>query len=309
MTVLAIHHVHFESPDLARAEAFAQDFGLITVTRDDKRLIMRTQGGDSFAYVVDAAPASRFVGFALDAEPGDLDAAVAGLGATPRRRLDTPGGGEGVTLVDPNGFEVSLVTGIARRTPEASVTALRLNGPADRIRHGESQHVRDLGPPTLFRLGHIGLFVRSFAETAAWYERTLAMIGSDVYHVPGQPAHKVVGFYRLNRGNDWVDHHTIALMQRDTPDCHHISFEAHDFEAQFVAHRWLKSQGHESIWGVGRHPHGSHVFDVWRSPDGTRFETFSDTDLLTAGRPTRVHDIRDVQMDIWSSDPPDRYFA
>ena len=60
---------------------------------------------------------------------------------------------------------------------------------------------------------------------------------------------------------------------------------------------------------VGRHPHGSHVFDVWRSPDDARFETFSDTDLFQASDGTNLHDISTVIMDEWLDDGPERYFA
>ncbi|HEU0045410.1 VOC family protein [Sphingomonas sp.] len=310
MKIAAIHHVRFEVTDFDRTEAFAKDFGLTTVLRDEARLLMKTGGGDAFSYAATLAERPRFVGLALEtASADDLDEAVAQHGATPRRRLDTPGGGEEVVLTDPNGFEVALVHGIATVEPAEGVPDLRHNSPALRVRHGDQQHQRGFGPPMLYRLGHTGLFVRSFAESAEWYGRVLGLVGSDIYHVPHDPEHKVVGFFRLDHGDEWVDHHTVALMQREQPDCHHISFEVQDYEAQFMAHRWLKSREHEAVWGVGRHPHGSHIFDVWRDPDGWRFETFSDTDLLNASRDTRIHNLKDVQMDMWSSDPPDRYFA
>ena len=311
MKLAGMLYARFEVTDLGQTEAFAQDFGLVTVERTEKQLVMRTRGSDLFSYVAHLADAPRFCGFALRVESAaDLDEAVALFGATDRRTLGTPGGGDAVTLTEPDGIHIDLVHWITAREADPVPTPdLSSNSPAERIRHGESQYRRDLGPAHLFRLGHIGLFVRDFATSAEWYSRVLGMIGSDIYHLPHDPSHNIVGFMRLNRGDEWVDHHTVALMQRETVDCHHISFEAQDFEAQFVAHRYLKTKGYESIWGVGRHPHGSHIFDVWRDPNGWRFETFSDTDLLTADRPTRYHNVKDVEMDIWSSDPPDRYFA
>ena len=310
MKIDAIAYVRFASQDLAATETFAQDFGLLTVARDVERLVMRTAGGDGFAYVAEHADRAAFIGFGLAvASAVDLDEAVARHGATDRRTLDTPGGGEAVTLIDPNGFRVDLVHGLSRSESAATSPDLRFNSPSVRPRQGESQIERTFGPATLFRLGHVGLFVTDFAATAVWYQEKLGLIGSDIYHVPHDPEHRIVGFFRLDHGDAWVDHHTVALMQRETPDCHHISFEVQDFEAQFMAHRWLESKGYEQIWGVGRHPHGSHIFDVWRDPNGVRFETFSDTDLLNTANGTRVHNIKDVQMDLWSSDPPDRYFA
>jgi catechol 2,3-dioxygenase-like lactoylglutathione lyase family enzyme len=296
--------------DLPATEAFASDFGLLTVLRDDRTLIMRTGGGDAYCLIVEKAEVPGFVGYAIRAEgDADLHEAVAAHGATPVRALEMTGGGKAVTLTDPNGFQVDIVTGIPSNTTTARDGALVHNLPDHWVRTGASQNTRPLAPPHTYRLGHIGLFVKSFSETAAWCERVLGMIGSDIYHVPGAPQAKIVGFYRLNRGEEWVDHHMLALMQREQPDLHHISFEVQDFEAQFAAHRYLQERGRELIWGVGRHPHGSHVFDVWRDPNGYRFETFSDTDVLNAARPPQIHDISTIKLDIWSSDPPDRYFA
>jgi catechol 2,3-dioxygenase-like lactoylglutathione lyase family enzyme len=311
MELLDLHHVRFRSPDLDATERFARDFGLVTVERTPARLVMRIGGGSTaYSYVVDKAAVPCFVGFAVEAaSDADLSEAVERYGAAPIRDLDCPGGGMAAALTDPNGFRVDIVAGIASAPTTDRDADLMPNTPGTRTRYGEGQRQRALGPAHLYRLGHLGLFVSDFAATVAWYQATLGLIGSDVYHVPGVPMAKIVGFFRLDRGARWVDHHMLALMQRERADCHHVSFEVQDFEAQFIAHRWLRQQGYESIWGVGRHPHGSHVFDVWRDPNGYRFETFSDTDLLTAEHPTAIHDISTVQMDVWSADPPDRYFA
>ncbi len=303
-----LHHVRFEARDLDRLEAFAADFGLITVLREPDRLVMRTQGGDECAYVATRGAADRFAGLAFAAaDRATLDAARA-KGAIDVGQLDLPGGGEAVELSDPDGNSVLVVHGSSRRAADEAWSELLLNTPFRKERFGRQQAARDVAPARLWRLGHIGLFVKSFAASDAWYGEMLGLIGSDVYHVPGVPQAQIVGFMRLDRGEEWTDHHTLALMQDDRGGCHHISFEAQDFEAQQRTHRFLQRQDYEAIWGVGRHPHGSHVFDVWRSTDGARFETFSDTDLLRASDGTRVHDISSVEMDVWSDDEPTRYF-
>lgn len=58
-----------------------------------------------------------------------------------------------------------------------------------------------------------------------------------------------------------------------------------------------------------RHPLGSHVFDVWKDPDGFRYETFSDTDLLNASTQTGLHAIQDMEMDLWSDRDVEFNFA
>lgn len=311
MRLKSIHHVKFQVPDLAQTEAFAQDFGLLTVQRNDEQLIMRTGGGDAFAYIAEKADEANFIGMAFEVESADdLTSAVNVHNATPIRELNTPGGGKAVTLTDPNGFKIDLVYGIERITAEPAYDQLVINAPGQYIREERFEPKRPMAPAKLFRLGHVGLFVPSFMQTLPWYKDVLGLIPSDVYHIPGQPHVQIVGFCRLDRGEELVDHHVVALMQSQTGEtaCHHISFEAQDFEAQFMTHRYLESKEYELVWGVGRHPHGSHIFDVWRDPDRNRFETFSDTDRLKASDGSRVHNIAEVEMDVWSSEPPDRYF-
>ena len=310
MKLKGLHHVRFQVRDPDRLEEFAHDFGLLTAERTDGRLVLRTSGGDECVYVATKGDTDRLIGLAFDVEDrASLDDATANLGASPVSLLDLPGGGESVSLTDPDGNQVLLVHGATRRSPDEAYPELVINTPFAKHRFGRNQFPRERGPARLWRIGHIGLFVKSFAQSTAWYAEKLGLIGSDVYHIPGQPQAKIVGFFRIDRGDDYVDHHVVAFMQDERGGCHHISFETQDFEAQQRTHRYLGAKDYESIWGVGRHPHGSHVFDVWRSPDGARFETFSDTDLFRAGDGTNFHDISTITLDEWTDDGPERYFA
>lgn len=310
MKVTALHHVRFAVTDLDAAERFGRDFGLHVVERSPDRCVMRTNGGDAFSYIGEAAPARGFLGLAFTvAHREDLEEAVTRHGATPIRVLDTPGGGWGVTLTDPEGLRVDLVTGIADGEAAPSHPLLMLNTPGNVSRHHAAQSTRPHGPAMLYRLGHAGLYVRELGRMLEWYCSVLGLLVSDTMHMPHEPGRQVVGFLRLDRGDALVDHHTLFLAQSGKTDCHHISFETQDFEAQFSAHRWLMERGWTPNWGVGRHPLGSHVFDVWFDPDAYRWETFSDTDLVDATRQAGNHDIHGAQIDLWRSDPPDRYFA
>lgn len=310
MKVCALHHVRFAATDLDKTEAFGTDFGLITVSRTASELIMRTSGGDAFCYVAEQASERGFLGLAFTVDSmAALEEAVARHGASPIKPLETPGGGWGVSLTDPEGLRVDLVFGVATQPGERGSAPITLNRPDRRDRVNAAQSKRDLGPATLYRLGHVGLYVRNYATASAWYQDVLGLLVSDTMHVPTKPDEKVVGFLRIDAGDQLVDHHSLFLAQFDRTDCHHISFEIQDFEAQFMAHRWLEKQGWELNWGVGRHPLGSHVFDTWFGPDKYRWETFSDTDVVDAGRSAENYDIHYAEMDMWSSDSPERYFA
>ena len=309
MSIRSLHHVSFTVPDIEKTRQFAEDFGLLTVEKSDDHFIMQTGGGDAWCYKAERGDRGfSALGFLVDDE-SDLENAVKQHGASEVRKLDTPGGGLGVTLTNPEGLKVDLVYGIEGDTPQEVQPELRLNTPALRTRFAEPQSTRPLGPTSLYRLGHLGLFVKNYKSSAEWFEKTLGLKVSDSMHVPGNPEHSVVAFMRIDRGEEWVDHHSIFLAQSDKTDLHHISFEAQDFEAQARAHRWLLSRGWEPNWGIGRHPLGCHVFDVWFDPDRYRFETFTDTDLLNDKHKTGHHDISTHEMDAWSSEPPEAYFA
>ncbi|WP_304276449.1 VOC family protein [Caulobacter segnis] len=309
MRIVGFHHVKFGVTDIATTERFATDFGLKTVETRNGVLYMKTAGGDAYNYVAEPSDVRRFLGMAFAVEDiSDLEQAVRDHGATPIVAIDGPGGGYSVSLTDPEGQCVWLVTGIAGEHLPVSHRPLALNVPDARTRFNAAQSTRALQPAHLFRLGHIGLYVKDFATMAAWYERVLGLKASDTMFA-GEPDHKIAGFFRIDRGADYVDHHVVFLAQWGKTDAHHISFEIEDFEAQFIAHRWLESRGWKPNWGVGRHPLGSHVFDVWFDPDGYRFETFSDTDLVNNQHQGGNYDVKEAQMDLWSSESPERYFA
>lgn len=308
--IAGLHHVHLWVPDLAASRAFAADFGLHAAAEIDAtgRLFMRGAGTGAYQLVLEQGDVPGLAGlaFAVDGRV-DLEHAVAVHGATPVRPLTGPGGGEGVSLVDPDGTTIHLVHGIELRDHDQVPPAMIYNQGGERTRQGSAQYNAPVGPPHLLRLGHIGLFVRDFAAAARWYRDTLGLLPSDCMYAE-RPDNLVAGFFRVDRGDEWVDHHTIAFFGFGKSDLHHLSFEVQNSEAQFAAHRWLTRRGHQSIWGVGRHPKGSHVFDVWRDPSGYRFETFSDTDVSTAAMAGEVHDITTMEMDLWSDRSFQAYF-
>jgi len=226
MPIRSLHHVSFTVPDIDKTQQFAEDFGLLTVEKSDEHLIMQTGGGDAWCYKAERGDRGfSALGFLVDDE-SDLENAVKQHGASPIRKLDTPGGGLGVTLTNPEGLKVDLVYGIEGDTPQEVQPELRLNTPALRTRFAEPQSTRPLAPTSLYPLGHLGLYVKDYKTSAEWFEKTLGLKVSDSMHVPGNPGHTVVAFMRIDRGEEWVDHHSVFLAQSDKTDLHHISFEA-----------------------------------------------------------------------------------
>jgi hypothetical protein len=80
-------------------------------------------------------------------------------------------------------------------------------------------------------------------------------------HTPD--AKNVIVFNRLARGKELVDHHSFFFFEGPKSHVHHSSFETHDFDTQVLGHDWLRHNGYENCWGVGRHVMGSQIFDYW----------------------------------------------
>ena len=309
MALLGLHHLHLRVSNMTAMRAFTADFGLVETSEQEGRVYLRGAGQAAYHVVLEEAAESALAGIAFEVDgDGDLERAIQDFGASGRHPLYGPGGGVAVDLVDPEGLRVSLVTGIKGRQPDALPPSMIFNQGRDKTRQGVFQQKVPLGPPSLLRLGHVGLFIRDWQACDHWYREVLGLIPSDLLFA-GPPQNVVGGFYRIDRGQEWVDHHCVAFFQMGKSDLHHASFEVQNPEVQFLAHRWLQQRAHEGIWGVGRHPLGSHVFDVWRTPSGHRFETFSDTDVLNADQPTERHPIAEAQMDLWSDKHVDAYFA
>lgn len=310
MALTGLHHVHLKARDLPGTLAFTSDFGLVEAGRSsDGKVYLRGAGSAAYHVVLESADASSLAGLAFGVDSReDLERAISQHGGT-RWALSGPGGGEAVQLTDPEGIPVHLVYGVAERKPDPLPDPMIFNqGGNNQPRKGAPQMLPELAPPALFRLGHIGLFVRNFAACDAWYREVLGLLPSDQMWV-GQPSNMIGGFYRINRGKEFVDHHTVAMFAFGKSDLHHISFEVQNSAVQFRSHRWLERKGHQLVWGVGRHIKGSHVFDVWRCPSGYRFETFSDTDLFDADYPVSVYNVSEgADMDAWSDRDAAAYF-
>ena len=303
----ALHHIRVEVADLASNTAFARDFGLTEVERQGDTVYWRAGGADAYSYVAQAGAGTRLSAVAFCAESrAQLERAIREYGATPIRRLKGPGGGEAVSLTDPNGNTIDIVFGIEGRQPDPVRPDARVNSPGNRQRLNVAHRYPD-GPGHPLRLGHFVLFVADFQKVEQWYCRILNIVPSDrIYAAPGV---FIGGFYRLDRGAEWVDHHVIGFFGMGQLGLHHMSFEVQDIEQQMVSHRFLQGRNHQSVWGVGRHPLGSHVFDMWKDPNGLRFETYSDTDWCNNERPPADHPVQGADMDMWSNDDAARYFT
>lgn len=302
----SIHHVRFAVPDLDKTVQFCLDFGLIIAARDACATYLRGAGNDVYSLVLTQGETAEMLGLALIVdEEADLHRAISDHGASSIRQLESPGGGIAVTINDPDGTPIDLVFGIEAVDPIQLRDDLVVNTPSSRTRFSRRQIQPERGPAQIIRLGHVGLFVTDIATSTNWYLKTLGLLLSDGV-IAGPNKAMVAAFFRIDRGEEWVDHHTIALFPGKLGGAQHLSFEVQDAEAQAIAHDHLMRQGWEPLWGVGRHALGSHVFDIWWGPGDIRFETFSDTDLHNASKPPELHNAA-PELTRWGGEMPMEY--
>ena len=120
MALRGLHHIHLRARDLEGSRAFARDFGLIEAGAGDGRVYLRGTGTAAYHLILEQAESSSLAGIAFEADgEQDLEAAVRDHNASAIRALDGPGGGKAVSLQDPEGNEVHIVTGVAEREADA----------------------------------------------------------------------------------------------------------------------------------------------------------------------------------------------
>jgi hypothetical protein len=168
-------------------------------------------------------------------------------------------------------------------------------------------------PCPVFKLGHFGLSVLSltstdscrslisdFQRTYDFYTKHFNLKATDLLTAPD--GSYVAGFMHIDRGEEWVDHHTFFFStnsRRVGP--HHCSYEVHDSDIQAIGHdvgtvasrttrsakasanfvQWLLRKGYTPSWGIGRHILGSQVFDYWYTPDDFMVEHYSDGEYIS----------------------------
>jgi len=294
-----IAHVRFRAPDLAEMARFLEDFGLVPEPAGGV-LYARGAGPAPFLHVTEPGEAG-FAGVGLRAASvGDLEILARAEGAEVRP-LAAPGGGQVVTLTDPDGHVVEVVAGQAA-APELTLPARPpWNSAAGRPRQrktkrtGQGAHV--------VRLGHCVLNVSNFRASERWWKDRFGFITSD--EIALSPDVSVGAFLRCDRGETPTDHHTLFLVQSPKgPGFNHAAFEVADLDDLMAGHDRLKAAGRTPEWGVGRHILGSQVFDYWRDPWGHTLEHWTDGDLFIAADGSNTATLQDLMAVQWGPAPP-----
>jgi hypothetical protein len=296
--------LRWEKKNLAPTERFWRDFGFHIVSSAPDRLLARGSGPSPCIAIAVQGRQDRFVGPAFRmSDDTDLDRYVREMGARPLAAEAIPGGGVGVELHDLSGRSIWLLKGqqplepLAVRAPLTADTNSAAHSP--RI----NRTVRaPIEAAQVVRLGHFVLQTLDFHGMAAWYQRVLGIIPTDVqYLADGSPT---LAFCRLNLGEQAADHHTVVFVGGIEEKYEHSAYEVVDLDALGQGQQVLRAQKHRHMWGIGRHVLGSQLFDYWFDPDGFEYEHYTDGDLFTADFETSYSPLQFGAIWAWGQDAP-----
>lgn len=272
--------LRFEKPDLVRAEAFANAFGLTTVKRTAEELHLRGSDPGPVCLIVRKGPRSRFGGLAFAARDDADLLRLATAHDTRIHALPEDIGGVMVKLRDPNGVPVEVISGYDDLPP------LRAQQPRPiYVGHNVTRSMSVQRPPrepaAVQRLGHMVLQTAIFRHSLDWYLQNFGMLVSDFQYFEKQRSRgPVLAFIRCDNGDTVCDHHSIVLTLGAEPRYVHSAYQVCDIDALAAGGEYLREAGFVRSWGIGRHIQGSQIFDYWRDPDGFLVEHFIDSDMF-----------------------------
>jgi hypothetical protein len=162
---------------------------------------------------------------------------------------------------------------------------------------------RATAPSPIFKLGHIVLQRPDFRRATQWYMRHFGLLPSDIQYLPS--GHPGLGFFRLDRGKEPADHHSLAVLGGPGTNLLHVSFETLDLDSVGQGNQYLQERGWTHFWGIGRHMLGSQIFDYWKDPVGDEWEHYADGDLMDASYPTGYSALTRGSLWAWGDDLPD----
>ena len=301
--VVDLAFARLQVPDLGVAEEFLTNFGLQRVDSTPRAVYFRGSCSSHHIYVAELGePRFRACAFHA-ADEDDLTIFASRPGASGIEHIDEPGGGKRVRLTDPLGYDVEVVHGIeaVEEIPvprEPTNTGMSPSARKTPLRLGQS-------PTLVKRIAHIVLSTPHVQAVAGWYRQQLGLLSSDEVYA-GSRDHIIGSFNRVDRGEEYVDHHSMFFSAAPGSGLHHISFEVPDVDAVFRDHEYLRSLArYRHFWGIGRHVLGSQVFDYWFDPWGRVHEHWADTDRLNAQVPSGLWSAQEGLGNQWGPPPPE----
>ena len=296
------------SPDLDAQEEFLTNFGMVRAERTKTALYMRGTDPEHHIHVTELGdPGFVSLAFNVDSEE-ELEKAARIEGASPVEEMDEPGGGKRVRLTEPNGYTIEIVHGIEMLEP-LDVSRFALNmGPERLARKGELTRI-DRGPSHVKRIGHAVMMTPDLKNSIAWVRQTLGLVCSDDVYA-GEEDNIILSFNRVDKGEEYVDHHVFLYIDGPKAGLNHMAFEVQDIDDVIMGHEHMRGlDKYEHFWGLGRHVLGSQVYDYWADPWGRVHEHWTDSDRLNNDTPANLIAFEDGLNSQWGEPIPEKFVA
>ncbi len=253
--VSALRSVEIGLADVPAAEQFFTEVWRLRVAdRVGEVVYLRGTGADHHLLALHPRAKSELLSVTLRASSAQaLDgiakqaAAHGGQVLSPRAPVAEPGGGEAVTVRDPQGRILRFVFGDTRH---ADTTG------------GKDQPIR---------LAHAVLNSQDVATGLPFYENALGMRLSD--------RTRIMAFVRIPQDGPG-DHHSIALADADNNCLNHIAFVMPGVESVMRGGGRMKDAGFGIEWGPGRHGPGDNAFNYFVGPGGFVIEYTCDVQQI-----------------------------
>lgn len=286
--VKSVLYARIQAPDLDLMEKFLTDFGMFKSARTENALYMRGTDPSHHIHITHKGEPG-FISFAylVDSED-DLKKLSKVPGASAVENIDEPGGGKRVRLRDPHsGYMVEAVHGI-EELPPIAVKPHPLNwSPEVMATIGEPTRLQ-FGPSRVKRMTHAVISTPDNMASLAWFGSTFGLLPTDEFY-RDEKSNVVGSFFRLDRGNEPVDHHVLNVYRGLKPGLQHISYVVQDIDDLFIGHSHLvKLDKYDHLRGVGYHVPGGQVFDYWLDPWGQMHEHWITTRAFTSKSPANL---------------------
>lgn len=252
--ISALRSVEFGLPDVAAAEDFfVRTWHLTVAARVGQSVYLRGTGADHHLLALHpgAAPELRSVTFraasaaALDELARNVP--LHGGEVLARAPVTEPGGGEALSVRDPQGRILRFVFGDERHADTAG----------------------DKDSP--IRLAHAVMNSHDVAAVQPFYENALGLRLSD--------RTRIMAFLRIPQPGPG-DHHSVALADADNDCLNHVAFVMPDLESVMRGGGRMKDAGYAIEWGPGRHGPGDNAFNYFVGPAGLVIEYTADVEQV-----------------------------
>ena len=258
--VSGLRSVEIGVPDVAAAEKFYTEVWLLAVAaRTASTVYLRGTGAAHHLLSLTQSARPELLAVTLNSPSRkEIDALARSVPAHGGRILvapgaiGEPGGGYGLTFMDPQGRILRVI--------------------CEDARHADASLVRDRPE----RLAHVVMNSHDTPAAQAFYENALGFRLAD--------RTRIMAFMRCNS-----DHHSIALADADNDCLNHIAFMMPDLDSVMRGGGRLKEAGYAIHWGPGRHGPGNNLFNYFLGPFGFAIEYTAEVaqvdDTYRAGGP------------------------